>query len=232
MIDNGRKPSTHTTFSLFPLVSQARRPLPAYFEFVRKRSQTSVFHQHRNEGCILKDAFEEASKKRQQIRTSTHTFSISFPSFSSLEDPSPLTWNSFQGETKKVFYTKKETREWTLKDALEEGQANGHFFYRKVGRLEGGREGGGEEEVRKVCALLFGAEAEGKWEEGGREGGREGGMEGGKKRRGYHLRVPTKQCVGGVCPWSAGRKEGGMEEGEEEMLARAKRLEALAKGRR
>jgi hypothetical protein len=156
---------------------------------------------------------------------------LSYCSTYRLEDPSPLTWNSFEGETKKVFYTKKETREWTLKNALEEGQANGHFFYRKVGRLEGGREGGGEEEVKKVCELLFGTEAGGKWEEGGREGGGEGGMEGGKKRRRYHLRVPTKQCMGGVCPWSGG-KDGRMEEGEEEMLARAKRLEALAKGRR
>ena len=86
--------------------------------------------------------------------------------------------------------------------------------------------------MKNLCEFLFGKEPGGKWEEGEREGEREGGIEGGKKRRRYHLRVPTKQCVGGVCPWIGG-KEGGKEEGvEEDMLARAKRLEALAKGRR
>jgi len=101
-----------------------------------------------------------------------------------------------------------------------------------VGRLEGGREEEGEWEVRNLCEFLFGSQAGRKWNEGGRKGEREGGMEGGKKRRRYHLRVPTKLCVGGLCPGMGVKEGGGEEVGEEDMLARAKRLEALAKGRR
>lgn len=164
-----------------------------------------------------------------------------------LEDPSPLTWTSLTRERKRVFYSKTETRDWCLQQALEEGRANGHFFFRKVGRLgmsEGesdikrkqDEEGGEKDEVVRLCELLYGVWDKGRGEKGnveGEERGRE--VRRTEKRRRYHLRLPTKLCVGETCGRSRGnesREWKGEKEEVDEMEVRAKRLEALSKGRR
>jgi hypothetical protein len=168
-----------------------------------------------------------------------------------LEDPSPLTWTSLTRERKRVFYSKTETRDWCLQQALEEGRANGHIFYRKVGRLgmvegesEGesekerkqDEEGGEKDEVVRLCKLLYGVWDKGGGEKGdgeGEERGREGRRT--EKRRRYHLRLPTKLCVGETCGRSGGnegREWKGEKQEVDEMEVRAKRLEALSKGRR
>ena len=60
------------------------------------------------------------------------------------DDPSPLTWASWDSDPHVVLYAPGDKRRWTLRDALRSAQANGHLFYRKVRRC-----------VCRVFLLLF-----------------------------------------------------------------------------
>lgn len=48
------------------------------------------------------------------------------------DDPSPLTWASWERDPHLILYAPGDQRLWTLRDALRSAQANGHLFYRKV----------------------------------------------------------------------------------------------------
>lgn len=93
------------------------------------------------------------------VHTRTHTYdpdpllplspTSATPPHPQADDPSPLTWTSWERDAHLVLYAPGEKRRWTLRDALASAKANGHLFYRKVGPLRG-------EEVAALCRELYG----------------------------------------------------------------------------
>lgn len=159
------------------------------------------------------------------------------------DDPSPLTWASWDGNEHLILYAPGDRRLWTLRDALRSAQANGHLFYRKVGPLlreevevlsaelyglveedEEGDDGNEEEEYSygaMEAALLARAAKRARRNHGFQSpGGDEGtGFMGGVGGRRYTLRVPTRHCVpdgsGGLyCALGGGGKVGKEEDAE------------------